>query len=112
MELHEILTALAALVGAVAGVYSLRLQKNKTLAEAETEEATAADIIQGASKELIEQYKIRINELIDENKQLKEQVIETRALKEQIILLNAEICALKAEIETLKLEIEKFKGRR
>lgn len=112
MELHEILTALAALVGAVAGVYSLRQQKKKTIAEAEKEEATAADIIQGASKELIEQYKTRIGELLVENKELKEEVVETKALREQIVQLNVEICALKAEIEILKAEIEKFRGRR
>ena len=97
MEIHEILTALAAVIGAIAGCYSLLQQKRKTEAEALTEEATAADIIQGASKELIEQYKLRVTELSLENK----------ALQDEIIQLKADVATLKTKVEELEQKLIK-----
>lgn len=94
MEIHEILIAIAALIGAVTGIYSLRQQKKVTEAAASKEEASAADIIQGASKELIEQYKARVTELSQENKQLHD-----------------EIMGLKADIEILKTKITELEQK-
>lgn len=93
MEIHEILTALAAIIGAVAGCYSLLQQKRKVESDAELDDATAADVIQGASKELISQYKIRAEELVLEIKQLREQII---VLQQIIIELKEELRCLRS----------------
>ena len=114
MEVHEILTALAAIIGAIAGTYSILQQKRKVEAEAKTDEATAADIIQGASKDLIEQYIKRYNEVAIEYIPLKNEIIEYKLeilnLKEEIICLKEEIICLKQEIVDLKSEIVVIKA--
>lgn len=99
MDIYQIITGIGALLGAITGIWALVQQRRKTDAEAEKEEATAADIIQGASKELIEQYKKRVDELIEETIALKKQIV---ALQKEIAILKAETIALKDEIRRLR----------
>ncbi len=92
IDIPQILTALGALVGTITGIWALVQQRKKADAEASKIEAEAADVIQGASKELVEQYKQRVIELLEEIKVLKEKIVE----------LNAEIDSLKEELEKLR----------
>jgi len=100
-DIYQFIVALGALIGTVTGVWSLIQQKRKTEAEADKEEATAADIIQGASKELIEQYKVRVTELSQENKELQDEIMQLKAdieiLKTKVIELEQKLLAVSKE---------------
>lgn len=75
---------MAAIVGALVTLLTIRVTKRKVLAEAAEKEATAAAVIQNASLALIAPLTLRIASLENEVRLLREQIEKQASVEEEL----------------------------